>query len=173
MTRRLLAEFATAAALEAGARSASSSGLRVCDALTPYPVPTLDELLPKSHIRLRGPMAVAGFGLAFAAFMLETWSTVWAYPFNSGDRPLFSWQVFILVPFEVGVLAAGLAGFFAFLAACGLPRLHHPIFDVADIDRVSQDRFFLLLDHPGEARVERATACLARAGAISVAEGPL
>lgn len=173
MKRRLLAEFATAAALEAGARSASSSGFRICDALTPYPVSTIDDFVPKSHIRLRGPMAAAGFGFAFAAFMLETWSTVWAYPFNSGDRPLFSWQVFILVPFEVGVLAAGLAGFFAFLIACGLPRLHHPIFDVAHIDRASQDRFFLLLDHPGETRIGGATACLMRAGAISIAEGPL
>lgn len=173
MTRQLLAQFATAGALEAGARLASAGGLVIRDALTPYPVAGLRDVVPPRPFRLRGPMALAGFGLALAAFLLETWSTVWAYPFNSGDRPLFSWQVFVLVPFEVGVLAAGLAGFFAFLHGCGLPRLHHPVFDVADIERASQDRFFLLLDHPGERDLERATACLTRAGAISVAEGRL
>ena len=37
-----------------------------------------------------------------------------------------SWQVFSLVPFEVGIFAAALGGVIAFLLVCGLPRLHHP-----------------------------------------------
>ena len=67
-----------------------------------------------------------------------------AYPLNSGGRPLNSWPVFLLVPFEVGVLAAALSGVVAFLWSCGLPRLHHPLFDVPGIERATQDRFFLL-----------------------------
>ena len=58
---------------------------------------------------------------------LEFWSAVYAYPIDSGGRPLNSWPIFLLVPFEVGVLAAAVAGFAALLVLCGLPRLHHPV----------------------------------------------
>ena len=39
------------------------------------------------------------------------------------------------MPFEVGVLAAAVAGFAALLVLCGLPRLHHPLFDCDAIER--------------------------------------
>ncbi len=49
------------------------------------------------------------------AFALQWYSAVIAYPINSGGRPLNSWQVFWLVPFEVGVFAAALCGVIALL----------------------------------------------------------
>ena len=60
-----------------------------------------------------------------------------------------SWPVFLLVPFEIGILAAGIAGFVALLWSCGLPRLHHPLFAYPGIERASQDRFFIFIDQPG------------------------
>lgn len=166
----LLAEFETAQAIAAGARRAGDAGFPARDALTPYPVPEMDALVQPGAPRLRVTMAVAGFGVAIFAFLFQTWSAVWAYPFNSGGRPLFSWPVFVLVPFEVGVLAAGIAGFVAFLRRCGLPRLNHPIFEVGDIGRASQDRFFLVLEHPNGDRLDALTALLTDAGAVSIAE---
>ena len=74
-------------------------------------------------------MPIAALALAAAAYALEFWSAVYAYPIDSGGRPLNSWPIFLLVPFEVGVLAAAVAGFAALLVLCGLPRLHHPLFD--------------------------------------------
>ena len=58
-----------------------------------------------------------------------------------------SWPVFLLVPFEVGS-SPRLAGFVALLALCGLPRLHHPVFDWDRIERATDDRYFLLLGRP-------------------------
>jgi len=166
----LLAEFESAQAIAAGARRAVDAGFPARDALTPYPVPAMEAFVRPVAPRLRVTMAAAGFGVAIFAFLFQTWTAVYAYPFNSGDRPLFSWPVFVLVPFEVGVLSAGIAGFVAFLRRCGLPKLHHPVFEVGDIERASQDRFFLVLDHPEGDSLERLEALLTEAGAVSIAE---
>lgn len=167
---RLIAEFASAEAITTGARTAKDKGFATLDALTPYPVPSIDELVPPSRPNVRLPMAVAGFGTALFAFGLQSWSSIVAYPVNSGGRPLFSWPVFVLVTFEVGVLAAGIAGMIAFCVHCGLPRLHHPVFDVAGIERASQDRFFLVLDHPEGEAYKDLEGVLLGAGALSISE---
>lgn len=165
-----LAEFGTADAMVAAARAAAAQGFVVRDALTPYPAPSVNAAINQRPPRLRPPMAMAGFGVALFAFALESWTAVYAYPFNSGGRPPFSWPVFILVPFEVGVLAAGAAGFVAFLLCCGLPGLHHPIFEAPGIERASTDRFFLILERPPEDRSAALDAMLWSAGAMSIGE---
>ena len=50
---------------------------------------------------------------------------------------------FIPITFESGVLFASFASFFGVFAACGLPRLHHPLFEVEGFERASHDRYFL------------------------------
>jgi hypothetical protein len=113
-------------------------------------------------------MALAGFGAAAAMYGLQWYSAVVAYPLNSGGRPLHSWPVFTLVPFEFGVLAAALAGFATMLWACGLPRLNHPVHDMPQFERASQDRFLLLVaPKDGPAPLRRR---LEEAGALLVSE---
>ena len=131
------------------ARKARDAGFKLLDALTPCPVDGIDEtlgLLEPSPIRW--PMLLAALGVAASAYGLEYWSAVYAYPIDSGGRPLHSWPVFLLVPFEVGILAAAVAGFIALLMFCGLPRLNHPVFDWDPIERASDDRYFLLIEAP-------------------------
>ena len=43
------------------------------------------------------------------------------------------------------LLGAALAGVAAMLVGNGLPRLHHPLFEVEGFERASDDRYFLLL----------------------------
>jgi hypothetical protein len=166
----LLAEFASAEALTTAARRTGEQGFAARDVLSPYPLENMDEIVPPRHARIRGPMALAGFGTALFVFFFQWWTAAVAYPFNSGGRPFFSWPVFLLVPVETGVLAAGIAGMIAFFVSCGLPRLYDPVFDVGDIERASQDRFFLLFAHPGDARLDRLRDLLTGAGALQVAE---
>ncbi len=169
--KTLVAEFTGADAILQGARTLRAEGFPLLDALTPYPLVPLGEQLGATvSPRLRGPMAVIGFGLAALFFAFETWTAVWAYPFNTGGRPLFSWPVFLLAPFEIGVLAAGVAGFATFLIRCGLPRLNHPLFAVPGIERASQDRFFLIIDPLGAERIATARDLLFGAGATAVSE---
>ena len=168
--KALLAEFTSVELITEAARRARAEGHPVLDALTPYPIPGLLGIMGASKPRVRVPMAVAGLGVALFAFGFQWWTTAVAYPFNSGGRPLFSWAVFLLVPFEVGVLAAAVAGFAAFLFGCGLPRLNHPVFDVPNVERASQDRFFLLLDPLDPDAAQRLRRLLLRLDALAVSE---
>lgn len=170
----LLAEYDSVEAAVAAADALDDAGFRLADALTPFPVPDLSRRLGASAGPLRPVMAVAGLATAALAYGLEYWTAVHAYPLDSGGRPLNSWPVFLLVPFEVGVLAAALAGFVTFLWRCGLPRLHHPLFAVPGTERATQDRFFLLVEAPGaDAERIRLRLTLARSDPMSLGEvGP-
>ena len=147
----VIAEFRDADDLCAAARNIRMRGFDPVDALTPCPVEELDDILRLDKSPIRWPMLIAALAVAAAAYALEFWSAVYAYPIDSGGRPLNSWPIFLLVPFEVGVLAAAVAGFAALLVLCGLPRLHHPLFDSDAIERATDDRYFLLVRAPPKA----------------------
>lgn len=174
MSRPHLAEFNDADGVVGAARRLRREGFRMLDALTPHPVPVLADYVGAPASPIRPIMAAAGFGTALLFFALEAYSQGYAYPLNSGGRPFVSWQVYALVPFETGVLAAAIAGFVTLMVRAGLPRLHHPIFAVPDIERATQDRFFLVIEGPaGELDQRRLDRTLKEAGALSVTEvGP-
>jgi len=68
------------------------------------------------------------------------------------------------------MLAAALAGFIAFLMGCGLPRLHHPVFDIAGVERATQDRFFLLAEQGAAKPPNDLRHLLEGSGALAVTE---
>ena len=171
MSETLIAEFSNPEALCAALRQVKESGHHALDAFTPYPVEGLDLELDVPPSRIRYAMLAGGLIVAAFAFALQWYSAVIDYPLNSGGRPLNSWQVFLLVPFEVGVFAAALCGVVAFLWSCGLPRLHHPLFEISGFERATQDHFFLLVaaKQPKEA-IRDLRNDLETAGAIVVTE---
>jgi hypothetical protein len=170
---RVIAEFGGPSALVAAARGARDQGFKLADALTPCPVEGVEEALDLPTSPIRWPMLIAAVAVAAFAYGLEFWSAVYAYPIDSGGRPLNSWPIFVLVPFEVGVLAAAIAGFVALLVLCGLPRLNHPLFDLEPVERATDDRYFLLIEAPREnGEAERLRSLLIEAGALRLQEAP-
>jgi hypothetical protein len=141
----VLAEFASEADFAAALIAVRGRGLEIVEGFTPYPVRGADEPSDPGPGRVTAAVAIAGFAVAGAFYLLEWWTATWAYPFDSGGRPPDSWPAFIMGPFEFGIFAAGLGGFVALLVQCGLPRPHDPVFELPDIERASQDRFFLAL----------------------------
>ena len=131
MTAFLLAEFADPERfVEAAQARAAAADYRLVDAFSPFPVEGMDELLEHRRSRIRLVMFIGGVAMAALAYGLEYYRRSINYPYNSGGRPLDSWPAFMLVPFAIGILAAAIAGFTAFLIETGLPRLHHPLFAV-------------------------------------------
>ena len=167
MTHRLLAEFDTFRALLAAVDRVRSSGGGALDAFAPAPVEGLSAMLDHPPPVIRGPMLAAAILLGAFAFAVEWYSAVVDYPLNSGGRPLDSWPVFLLVPVEVALFGAALVGLIALFRAGGLPRLHHPVFDVPEFERASRDRFFLLAEHDAASHLRDV---LEAAGALSVTE---
>src|SRR3546814_7710759 len=67
-------------------------------------------------------------------------------PLNVGGRPPNSWWAFMPVVLVATALWSCLATLVGMLYLCGLPRWHHPLFDIGQFDRASYDRFFLLIE---------------------------
>jgi hypothetical protein len=82
---------------------------------------------------------------ALALFGLTTWSAVWAYPFNLGARPAFSWPAFLPAPIEFGALAAAIGGVAMLFRNAGLTKLHDSAFDIDEMLRASQGAFVLAI----------------------------
>jgi hypothetical protein len=167
----LVAEFASADRLLAAIPRVRAAGYTRLDAFAPLAVEGLHEALGGRPSRAGLAMLAAGVLAAAGSYGLEWLSAVRLYPLNVGGRPLHSWQVFTLVPFEVGVLAAALAGFAAFLWSSGLPSLHHPLFAVEGFERASRDRFILAVgDLRSTAERDEVRTLLEGQGALSVRE---
>src|SRR4051794_39233667 len=145
MSDRFLCEFDTPERLLAATHVLREAGHEPLDAFTPFPIGGLETAFPPIRSRIRPTMLAVGVLVAAGFYLIQWWSAVYNYPLNVGGRPLNSWPVFLLAPFEVGVLAATIAGTVAFCHACGLPRLHNALFEVPGFERATIDRFFLLM----------------------------
>lgn len=116
------------------------------DAFTPHPVESVEQLLggrPSDVTRLAGVGAVAG--VAFG-YWLQWFLNAYLYPLDVGGRPPHSIPTFVPITFETGVLFTGFTAFVAVFALSGMPRLWRPVFEVPGFERVSVDRFWLLVE---------------------------
>jgi Protein of unknown function (DUF3341) len=149
------AEFDDPTKLIEAARRAREVGYRRMEAYSPYSIHELEEIIP---MRNPLPAIVLFSGLlgTATAWGMQSGIAIWDFPINVGGRPLYSWPSFVPITFELTVLFAGTAAFFAALWLCGFPRIHHPVFNVAEFARVTDDRFFLCIEardgrfHPEE-----------------------
>jgi hypothetical protein len=126
------------------------------DAYSPFPVKGLSEAIGYHRDSVALICLVGGLmGLA-AAYVLQYWINVIAYPLNVGGRPFHSWPSFIVVSFEMTVLFGGLAAAFGMLAMNGLPTPYHPVFNVPSFNFASEDKFFLCIEAT-DPKFDRAT----------------
>lgn len=164
MTALALASFDREAPFRAAVARAGEADRRIVGLWSPYPVEIgaigEEAAAPIPWIAIAGGVAAT---ILFYAFIW--WTATRAYPFDSGSRPLHSWPVFLIAPIEFGALAAGVAGMIAFLVRARLTRLHHPAFDIAEVERASSEHFVIALACDVEDGNE-VLALLSEAGAV-------
>lgn len=142
----LMAEFEDGHELAVATRRAVEAGYRKIDAYTPFPIHEVAEALRFRRTWIPHIVLAGGIVGLIVGYLLQYWAAVIAYPLNVGGRPLNSWPVFIPVTFEMTVLFAALAAVLGMLALNGLPMPYHPVFNIPEFARASQDRFFLVIE---------------------------
>ncbi len=142
----LVAEFVDEHAILEAARRAYAEGYRRLDAYTPIPVEGLSEVVGFRKSRIPLLMLLGGIAGLVGGFALQYWVHVINYPINIGGKPLNSVPMWVPVTFETTVLLAALTGVLAMIVLNGLPAPYHPLFNVAEFARASQDRFFLAIE---------------------------
>lgn len=143
----VLAEFRTPDELLAAIGSAKAAGYTKLDAYTPYPIEKVLDALDLHHSKL--PLLTLGAAIfgAVAVFSFAYWASAIDYPLNIGGRPLNSWPAFIPATFEGAVFHGRLASALGMLVLNGLPRPHHPVFEVKRfVEHASKDGYFLLVE---------------------------
>jgi ActD protein len=142
----VMAEFDSVQQFMHAAEQVRDAGYQHMDAYAPFPVEGLSEALGLKRNKVALTTLIGGLCGGLGGFGFEYWVNVVSYPMNIAGRPLNSWPAFIPVTFELTVLGASLAAVFGMIAMNGLPRPHHPVFNIQRFARASTDRFFICIE---------------------------
>ena len=74
------------------------------------------------------------------------WVSVYDYPLNIGGKPTWSLPAFVPPAFEVTILFSALTAVFGMFALNRLPTWNHPLFNSKRFERVTDDRFFIVIE---------------------------
>ncbi len=143
MKRYVVAEFAAEAPLLEAARALRAEGQADLDLHSPVPLHGADEALGLKKSVVPRIALVAGLLGASSGYLMQWFMVGVDWPINVGGRPPHSPPAFIPVTFELGVLFATLSIFFGLFVLWGMPRLHHPVFEVEAFRSASVDGLWL------------------------------
>ncbi len=142
----VMAEFDNPGVLSKAAEAVRDAGYKKWDVYSPFPVHGMDHAMgaPASKVPwVMGAMALTGFSGAMA---MQWWMSSVDYQIVTGGKPLFAWEQFTPILFELSVLLAAFGAVFGMLILNLLPRWHHPLFAKERFLRVSDDRFIIVIE---------------------------
>ncbi len=140
------------------------------EAYTPYPVHGIERALRRRKSPIAGMVLVMGVVGALAGIGFELWTSGIDYPLMTAGKPVWSWQAFVPIMFEVMVLFATFtAGLGMMFLLNRLPMFRHPMLRSRSMPLVTRDKFALAVEPGAEAvDVEEVKTLLHAAGASSV-----
>lgn len=164
----VLAEYDTTHGIFHACEKVRDAGFRRFDSYTPFPVHNLDKAMGLGPSYLPWLVLVAGISGASLAMLFMVWASAYDYPLNIGGKPLFSIPAFIPITFEVTILFSGLTSVFGMFFLNRMPDYHHPLFEVGKFSKVTDDKFFILIEaRDKKYDRQKVTEFLKSTGAIS------
>lgn len=141
-----MVEFADVDSLVAACARVRDEGFKRWDAFTPFPVHGMDDAMGIRMTRLPWLSLAGGLAGATAGLLLQWYTNVYDYPFMVSGKPFFSLPANIPVIFELTVLFAALCTFIGMFVFNRLPSLYHPLFSSERFLKVTDDRFFIVVE---------------------------
>jgi hypothetical protein len=142
------AEFDSAAELYHAAEKLRDSGYTRFDVFSPFPIHGMDEAMGMKRSILGKIIFFGGLtGFTTAVGLTFIPSSI-IYPLVVAGKPtnLFTVPAFFPIMFELTVLFSAFTTVIGMLILNGLPRLNHPMFNWDRFKKVSDDRFFCVIE---------------------------
>jgi hypothetical protein len=140
------AEFDNVDSVLTAARKVRAAGYKVWDVHSPFPIHGIDAIIGIRPTILPWMVLCAGCTGTTCAILMQWWMNAYDYKILISGKPLFSLPANIPIIFEMTVLFSALTAVFGMLALNRLPLLYNPLFKSARFRRVTNDRFFVLID---------------------------
>jgi hypothetical protein len=165
----IMAEFATPADIYHASEKVRDAGYTRWDAYSPFPIHGMEEAMGVKRTQLPALVAVIGLSGAGLGFLMQSWMSAVDYPMLTQGKPFNSWQAFVPITFELGILSAAFAALIGMLAMNALPRWHHPLLKKERFLSSSDDKFFVCVEAADPVfDPEKTRALLEQAGATSI-----
>jgi hypothetical protein len=145
-TFALVGAFATPAEITRACAALRDAGYRRFDAHTPFPVHGLEKAMGLRPSPLPWIVLACGIIGGSFAFTLQSWVHLFGYPQNISGKPLFAFQAYVPVTFELTVLFAAFGTFFGVWGLSRLPQLFHPTMQHSGFSAASDDRFLVSVE---------------------------
>jgi len=142
----VLAEFSSPRDVLHAAERVRDAGYTRWDVHSPFPIHGTARAMGLRASRLPLIVLVCGLGGAVCALLLQWWTSTVDYPLVISGKPYFSWQAYVPITFELGVLGGALGAVVGMLALNQLPMLFHPLFGSKRFERVTDDGFFISIE---------------------------
>ncbi len=150
----LLAQFEDPATLVNACDQARQAGYKRMDAYSPFPIHGIDPVMGIKRTILPFIVLAVGLGACAVGLGMQWYANndtsifgfFPGYPFKISGKPYFSIPANIPVTFEVIVLSSAFAAFLGMWALNGLPRFANPLLRISRFKRVTNDRFFLMIE---------------------------
>lgn len=165
----LMAEFETVDAVVEAARSVRRAGFTRWDVHSPFPIHGIDPVMGIRPTIL--PWIVLGGGLfgLIGGLVLQWYCNAYDYPVLISGKPFWSLPANIPIIFECTVLISAITAVVGMFGLNNLPQLYNPLFKSERFRRVTDDRFFVVID-ASDKRFDEAetTQLLKDAGAMAI-----
>jgi hypothetical protein len=162
----VVAALPSAEALARAFEAAWRAGYQRLEALSPHPVPGLPG---EGLRRVFGRALVVALLVAGAAFIVQYYAAVGAYPMNVSGKPVDAWAPLTPAAAVLGLMGAGIWALVDLVRDAGLLRLHHPVFDASRVD-FGDDRCYILAIEVKESELPQLRPWLEDLGAEEIQE---
>lgn len=144
----MAAEFDSASELFHAAEKLRDSGYTRYDVFSPFPIHGMDDAMGLRRSLLGKIIFCGGLTGFLTAVCLTFIPSSFLYPLIVAGKPtdLFTVPAFFPIMFELTVLCSAFTTVIGMLVMNGLPRLNHPMFNWERFKKVSDDKFFCVIE---------------------------